>query len=222
MAGNQGVVAAFSFNGNKIITTSGGGMLVSHDSGLIAHAKKLSTQARDSGVAHYEHSEIGFNYRMSSLLAALGRAQLAELAARVAQRRAIRERYQELLSDVPGVRFMPQASYGQSNAWLTCITIEPGEFGADREAVRMALEQARIESRPLWRPMHMQPLYAGCRVFGGKTAAGLFERGLCLPSGSELSPDQQERIVAAITGSRRPSRRGGASSRSAEDRRRLS
>jgi len=202
IAGSQGVVAAFSFNGNKIMTTSGGGMLVSHDAAVIEHARKLSMQARESGVSHYEHSELGFNYRLSSLLAAFGRAQLADLPARVAKRREIRRRYRELLGNIEGITFMPEASYGETNAWLTCISIDTERFGADREAVRQALERERVEARPLWKPMHLQPLYAGCEIFGGRTSADLFERGLCLPSGSALTAEQQERIASIVLKSR--------------------
>ncbi len=198
-AGGQGALAAFSFNGNKIITTSGGGMLVSQDSGLIEHARKLSTQAREP-VVHYEHAEIGFNYRMSNLLAALGRAQLETLSERVSIRRRIRGRYRELLADAPGITFMPEAGYGRTNAWLTCVVIDPDAFGADREAIRLALEAEDIEARPLWKPMHLQPIFAANHMFGGDVSARLFERGLCLPSGSSLTDDDQDRVVAAILG----------------------
>jgi pyridoxal phosphate-dependent aminotransferase EpsN len=201
-AGGQGVLAAFSFNGNKIITTSGGGMLVSDDEQTIEHARKLSTQAREP-VAHYEHTEIGFNYRMSNLLAALGRAQLETLPMRVAARRRIRDRYRELLDGVPGVTFMPEAEYGTSNAWLTCIVLDPDAFGTDREAVRVALEAVDIEARPLWKPMHLQPIFASHRTFGGEVGARLFERGLCLPSGSSLADEDQNRVVATILAARR-------------------
>ena len=196
-AGGQGAMGAFSFNGNKIITTSGGGMLVSHDGDWVEHARKLSTQAREP-VAHYEHLEVGFNYRMSNVLAALGRAQLESLAERVASRRRIRDRYRELLDSVPGVSFMPEATYGEGNAWLTCIVVDPEDFGADREAIRLALETEDIESRPLWKPMHLQPIYAAHSAFGGDVSARIFERGLCLPSGSALTEADQDRVVAAV------------------------
>jgi pyridoxal phosphate-dependent aminotransferase EpsN len=194
-------VAAFSFNGNKIITTSGGGMLVSANREWIDHARKLSTQAREP-VVHYEHTEIGFNYRMSNLLAALGRAQLETLPMRVAARRRIRDRYRELLDGVPGVSFMPEAAYGTTNAWLTCLVIDPDRFGADREAVRLALEAEDIEARPLWKPMHLQPIFASHRTFGGDVGARLFERGLCLPSGSSLTDADQDRVVATVLSAR--------------------
>jgi len=201
-SGGQGALAAFSFNGNKIITTSGGGMLVSDDERTIAQARKLSTQAREP-VVHYEHTEIGFNYRMSNLLAALGRAQLETLPMRVTARRRIRDRYRELLDGVPGVSFMPEASYGRSNAWLTCVVVDQDAFGADRETIRLALEAEDIEARPLWKPMHLQPIFASQRSFGGDVCARLFERGLCLPSGSALTEAEQDRVVATLLGARR-------------------
>ena len=196
-SGGQGAVAAFSFNGNKIITTSGGGMLVSDSGELVEHARKLSTQAREP-VPHYEHVEVGFNYRMSNVLAALGRAQLELLPKRVATRRRIRDRYEELLGDARGLTFMPEASYGTTNAWLTCMVVDPDAFGADREQIRLALEQEDIEARPLWKPMHLQPIFASHRSFGGDVSARLFERGLCLPSGSALTDEDQDRVVATI------------------------
>jgi pyridoxal phosphate-dependent aminotransferase EpsN len=200
-AGGQGALAAFSFNGNKIITTSGGGMLVSRDGDLIEHARKLSTQAREP-VAHYEHVEVGFNYRMSNILAALGRAQLESLRERVATRRRIRDRYRELLDATPGISFMPEAAYGTTNAWLTCLLVDPAAFGTDREAIRLALEAEDIEARPLWKPMHLQPIFASHHTFGGDVSGRLFERGLCLPSGSSLTEDDQDRVVATFLGAR--------------------
>ena len=200
-AGGQGALAAFSFNGNKIITTSGGGMLASPDADMVEHARKLSTQAREP-VVHYEHLEVGFNYRMSNILAALGRAQLETLAERVATRRRIRDRYRALLDGAPGIAFMPEAAYGDGNAWLTCILVDPEAFGADREAIRLALEAEDIEARPLWKPMHLQPIYASHTTFGGDVSARLFERGLCLPSGTALTEDQQNRVVATVLAQR--------------------
>ena len=196
-AGGQGLLAAFSFNGNKIITSSGGGMLVSADPDLISHARKLSTQARDPA-PHYEHSELGFNYRLSNVLAALGRAQLEALGDRVVARRQLNSRYRELLSDEPGVSFMPAASYGTSNHWLTCVVVDPSAFGVDREAIRVELERRDIEARPVWKPMHLQPVFAGDPIYGGDVSARLFERGLCLPSGSALTDDEQDRVVAGL------------------------
>jgi pyridoxal phosphate-dependent aminotransferase EpsN len=201
-AGGQGEVAAFSFNGNKIITTSGGGMLVSPNRDLVEHARKLSTQAREP-VPHYEHLEIGFNYRMSNLLAALGRAQLESLPERIATRRRIRDRYRELLDGTPGISFMPEAAYGKGNAWLTCILVDPEAYGADREQVRLALEAEDIEARPLWKPMHLQPIYATQPTFGGDVSARLFEHGLCLPSGSALTDTDQDRVAATVLARRR-------------------
>ena len=196
-AGAFGRCAAFSFNGNKIITTSGGGMLVSHDARVIARARHLATQARESA-AHYEHAEVGYNYRMSNLLAALGRGQLAALNSKVESRRRVRARYQEALGHLPGIEFLPEAPYGRSNGWLTCLTIDPAAFGATREDVRLHLEAMNIESRPVWKPMHMQPVFRECRVVGGGVSAALFEDGLCLPSGSSLTEDEQTRVIAAI------------------------
>jgi dTDP-4-amino-4,6-dideoxygalactose transaminase len=200
-AGSQGDLVAFSFNGNKVITTSGGGMLASRNGDWIAHARKLSTQAREPA-PHYEHTEIGFNYRLSNLLAAVGRAQLQVLAERVAARRGINQRYRELLADAPGISFMPEAAYGQSNCWLTCILVDPDEAGTDRESIRLALEAEDIESRPLWKPMHLQPVFRDAPVYGGAASASLFERGLCLPSGSALTEADQDRVVETLLATR--------------------
>ncbi len=198
-AGGQGALAAFSFNGNKIITTSGGGMLVSDDGDQIEHARKLSTQAREPA-PHYQHVELGFNYRLSNVLAALGRAQLEVLPDRVAARRRLRDRYREQLGTLPGISFMPESPETQGNAWLTCAVVSPAAFGADREAIRLALEAEDIESRPLWKPMHLQPYYADHAVYGGDVSAALFADGLCLPSGSALSQDDQDRVITIIRG----------------------
>jgi dTDP-4-amino-4,6-dideoxygalactose transaminase len=187
-AGGQGDLAAFSFNGNKVITTSGGGMLVSRNAAWIEHARRLSTQAREPA-PHYEHTELGFNYRLSNLLAAVGRAQLEVLPERVAARRRVNRRYRELL---PDVEFMPEAGYGQFNCWLTCILVD------DPSSVRLALEAEDIEARPLWKPMHLQPVYRDAPVYGGDVSARLFERGLCLPSGSALTDDDQRRIADLV------------------------
>jgi dTDP-4-amino-4,6-dideoxygalactose transaminase len=197
MAGAQGRLGVFSFNGNKIITTSGGGMLVSDDEELIEQARFLATQARDPA-PHYEHSAIGFNYRMSNVLAGIGRGQLRVLPERIAARRRNFEAYRAALGDVPGIEFMPLAPYGGGNFWLTCVTIDPDRFGASREDVRQTLEAHNIESRPVWKPLHMQPVFAGCRARGGDFAASVFERGLCLPSGSSLTAADRERICALI------------------------
>jgi dTDP-4-amino-4,6-dideoxygalactose transaminase len=196
-AGGQGDLAAFSFNGNKVITTSGGGMLVSRNEAWIEHARKLSTQAREPA-PHYEHTEIGFNYRLSNLLAAVGRAQLELLPERVEARRRINHRYRELLADTPGISFMPEAAHGESNCWLTCILVDPVAAGTDRERIRLALEVEDIESRPLWKPMHLQPVYEDAPMYGGATSARLFQHGLCLPSGSALTDDDQRRVVETL------------------------
>ncbi len=200
-AGGQGELAAFSFNGNKVITTSGGGMLVSGNEEWIAHARKLSTQAREPA-PHYEHTEIGFNYRLSNLLAAVGRAQLEVLPERVDARRRINARYRDLLDGVPGIAFMPEAPYGRGNCWLTCILVDPAEAGTDRETIRLALEAEDVESRPLWKPMHLQPVYRDAPVYGGEVSAALFEEGLCLPSGSALTDADQQRIVETLLATR--------------------
>jgi dTDP-4-amino-4,6-dideoxygalactose transaminase len=196
-AGAHGHVGILSFNGNKIITTSGGGMLVSNNEELIARTRFLAAQARDPA-AHYQHSCLGFNYRMSNVLAAIGRAQLRVLPERIAARRRNFEFYSRELGAVPGIEFMPRQQHGSGNHWLTCITIDPVEFGATREEVRLMLEAHNIEARPVWKPLHMQPVFAGWRVRGGERSAAIFERGLCLPSGSNLSQAELERICTLI------------------------
>jgi pyridoxal phosphate-dependent aminotransferase EpsN len=195
--GTFGQMAAFSFNGNKIITTSGGGMLVSDDESLISRARKLATQARENA-PHYEHAEIGFNYRMSNVLAGIGRGQLQVLPERVAARRRIFAKYVQALSGIPGIAFMPEPDWSCSNRWLTCITLDPARARVDRETIRLALEAENIESRPLWKPMHLQPVFKGYECTGGSTSAALFERGLCLPSGSSLSDADLDRVVHTI------------------------
>ena len=172
-------------------------MLVSNDAQLIEKARYWATQARDPA-PHYQHSELGFNYRMSNVIAAIGRGQLRVLDERVRARRANCETYRRALADVPGITFMPEAPWGRSTRWLTCIQIDPAAFGADREALRQALELENIEARPVWKPMHLQPVFAGCETYGGSVAERLFERGLCLPSGSNLQPADLERVVAAV------------------------
>jgi dTDP-4-amino-4,6-dideoxygalactose transaminase len=196
-AGKFGVMGVFSFNGNKIVTTSSGGMLVSDNEGHIERARFLSQQARDPA-PHYEHSEIGYNYRMSNLLAAVGRAQLERLEEKVEKKRAINMFYRKALGNLPGIEFMPEASYGKSNCWLTVILITPEKFGADREIVRLALEAVNIESRPIWKPMHLQRVFKRCRIVGGVVSEDLFARGLCLPSGTQLTEEDLERVVKVI------------------------
>lgn len=197
--GTFGRVGIFSFNGNKIITSSGGGMIVSDDQELVERARFLATQARDPA-PHYEHSTIGFNYRLSNICAGIGRAQLGVLDERVAARRAVFERYREALGELPGLSFMPEASSGRSTRWLTCVLIDPKAFGASREDVRLALAAQDIESRPVWKPMHLQPVFRECRARGGAIAADLFERGLCLPSGSNLRAEDQARVIEIVRG----------------------
>jgi dTDP-4-amino-4,6-dideoxygalactose transaminase len=201
-AGSFGEAGVFSFNGNKIVTTSSGGMLVSNSEALVGRARHLSTQARE-GVPHYEHREIGFNFRMSNLLAAVGRGQLRSLDSRIERRREIHFLYRETLADVPGIEFMPRAPYCESNYWLTCVLVDPLEFGADREAIRLELERHDIESRPTWKPMHLQPAFADAQACGGGHAASIFERGLCLPSGSAMTAADVERVVEAIVTTRK-------------------
>jgi pyridoxal phosphate-dependent aminotransferase EpsN len=195
--GTLGRVGIFSFNGNKIITTSGGGMLVSEDEALVAHARKLATQARDPA-PHYEHSEIGYNYRLSNVLAGIGRGQLRVLEERVAARRRNFDFYREALGDLPGLKFMPEAPWGRHTRWLTCLTIDPRQFGSDRERIRLALEAQNIEARPVWKPMHLQPVFAAFESVGGEVAADLFARGLCLPSGSNLARADLARVVEVV------------------------
>jgi len=198
-AGSFGEAGVFSFNGNKIITTSGGGMLVSDRRDLVERARHLASQAREP-VPHYEHVDIGFNYRLSNLLAAIGRAQLRGLDRRVARRREINATYRAALAGLPGVEFMPIAPYGEPNCWLTCVLVDPDVFGSSREDIRLALEDRDIESRPTWKPLHLQPAFADAAVAGGAVSAAIFERGLCLPSGSSLSDADLDRIAATVAG----------------------
>lgn len=195
--GSFGVMAALSFNGNKIVTTSGGGALVADDPSLIERARYLSTQAR-MPVAHYEHEDIGYNYRMSNLLAALGRGQLAWLDKRIDRRREIRERYKNALQHVAGVAPTPIDPANASNHWLTTITIDPLRTGLTPEQVRLHLEASNIETRPLWKPMHLQPVFKANRAVLNGVSDRLYETGLCLPSGSSLSSDQQDLVIAQL------------------------
>jgi dTDP-4-amino-4,6-dideoxygalactose transaminase len=196
-AGTLGKAGIYSFNGNKIVTTAGGGMLVSDDEALVTHARKLASQARDPA-PHYEHSELGYNYRLSNVLAAIGRAQLAVLEERVAARRRNFIFYRDQLADLPGVEFMPEASWGRHTRWLTCLTVDEKELGVDRETLRLALESENIEARPVWKPLHLQPLFSGCERIGGAVAEDIFHHGLCLPSGSNLTAADLERVVSVI------------------------
>jgi dTDP-4-amino-4,6-dideoxygalactose transaminase len=201
-AGSFGVAGVFSFNGNKIITTSGGGMLVTQSQQMAERARHLATQAREP-VSHFEHTTVGYNYRLSNLLAALGRAQLRGLDGRVERRRRIDQVYNENLAGLPGISTMPRTADGTSNYWLTCILIDPEAFGTDRERVRLALEDADIESRPVWKPMHLQPAFAGIPLVGPGRCDEVFDRGLCLPTGSGLSPTDQSRVIEIIVAQHR-------------------
>jgi pyridoxal phosphate-dependent aminotransferase EpsN len=204
--GSLGDVAAFSFNGNKIITTSGGGMLVAQRQDWVEKARVWSTQARDPGVA-YHHTEMGFNYRLSNVLAAIGRGQLEVLEERVRQRRAVAFRYRDAFADLPGISLMPQAPYGLHTNWLSCFTVDAEVFGASRDDVLRALSARDVEARPLWKPMHLQPLHGGCPRYGGAIAEDLFERGLCLPSSSSLSPFEQDVVIDTVRSVARPRRK---------------
>ena len=195
--GTVGRLGIFSFNGNKILTTSGGGMLVSQDEALIKKARFWATQSRDPA-PHYQHSEIGYNYRLSNVLAGIGRGQLRVLEDRVNARRANCAYYERAFRDLPGIEFMPEASWNRCTRWLTCILVDPRAFGMDREAIRLALEAENIEARPVWKPMHLQPVFAECAKFGGAVAEDLFARGLCLPSGSNLTEADLERVVGVV------------------------
>ncbi len=197
-AGALGLIGVFSFNGNKIITTSGGGMLVSDDPNFTNRARFLATQAREPA-AHYQHEHVGYNYRLSNLLAAVGRGQLRVLGDRVGSRRANNAYYRSALAALPGVSFMPEAPWGSSTAWLTCLQIDPQAYGQTREALRLAYVERDIEARPVWKPMHLQPVFASCDVFGGSVASELFDRGLCLPSGSALTQAELEEVAAVAT-----------------------
>ncbi|MFD1142140.1 DegT/DnrJ/EryC1/StrS family aminotransferase [Larkinella insperata] len=196
--GSWGKLAVLSFNGNKIITTSGGGALLSNDEALVEKARFLATQARDPA-PHYQHSVVGYNYRMSNVCAAIGRGQLAVLETRVAQRRANFDQYVERLNALPGVGFQPEPTGFFSNRWLTCITIDPAlSDGVTREDIRLALAEQRIEARPLWKPMHQQPVFARAPFYGSGVSEQLFENGLCIPSGSNLTAGQLSKISACI------------------------
>jgi dTDP-4-amino-4,6-dideoxygalactose transaminase len=196
-AGALGDFGTYSFNGNKIITTSGGGMLVTHDAALADRARYLATQARDPA-PHYEHSVIGYNYRLSNVLAAIGRAQLQALGDRVEQKRRVFHRYAAHLAETPGIDFMPEPQHGTSTRWLTVVTVDAAKFGASRDEVRARLEARDIESRAIWKPMHTQPVFEGCRSVGGRVSEVLFETGLCLPSGTQLTESEIDRVTETI------------------------
>jgi len=196
-AGTRGRFGFFSFNGNKILTTSGGGMLISADGVALTRARKLAAQAREVA-PHYQHEDIGFNYRMSNLLAAIGRGQLPQLENRVEARRRVFEHYRETLGNLPGIQFMPEVDWGRHTRWLTTLTVDPEAFGADRQELMEALQAQDIESRPVWKPMHQQPVFAHAPRTGGAVSDEIFRTGLCLPSGSALTPSQLNRVSEAV------------------------
>lgn len=196
--GSFGTMSILSFNGNKIITTSGGGALLSDNESYISKARFLATQAKDEA-PHYQHSEIGYNYRLSNVCAGIGRAQFEMIEERVRQRRSNFDFYQKELKDLPGISFQDELKHSFSNRWLTCILIDPElSNGLDRDGIRLALEKENIESRPLWKPLHLQPVFKGVSYFGGDISERLFEMGLCLPSGSNLSDEDLLRIHKSI------------------------
>mgnify|MGYP001220445982 CR=1 FL=1 len=198
--GSIGQVGVLSFNGNKIITTSGGGMMLSNNEDHVKKARFLATQARENKL-YYEHKELGYNYRLSNLLAAVGRAQLKQIDFFVEKRRSIFQKYYDSLSQKEGIKFMKEADYGKSNRWLTTLTINKKVSSFNRDQVIDALNRENIESRPVWKPMHMQPLYKDCqytRLDNFDVSAELFKNGLCLPSGSSLTESDQNRIIDII------------------------
>jgi dTDP-4-amino-4,6-dideoxygalactose transaminase len=196
--GSIGDMGVLSFNGNKIITTSGGGALVSGNEVWIKKALFLATQAKDPA-PYYQHTQIGYNYRLSNVLAGIGRGQMLVLDERIKQRQANFSFYKESLKDYPGISFQPEMSDCVSNRWLTCMLIDPSKAnGVTNEDIRLHLDKNNIESRPLWKPMHLQPIFAGASYFGGNVSDRFFEQGLCLPSGSNLSPDDLTRVVTSV------------------------
>jgi dTDP-4-amino-4,6-dideoxygalactose transaminase len=195
--GTFGLIGIYSFNGNKIITTSGGGMLVSEDGELMNKARFWATQARDPA-PHYQHSELGYNYRLSNVLAGIGRGQLRVLADRVAARRRIFQRYLQVLGDLPGVEFMPEATFGQASRWLTCLTLDPTQCNVTQGSLLRILADHHVEARPVWKPLHLQPIFQSCESIGGAVAQQLFERGICLPSGSNLLPEEQDYVLQIL------------------------
>ncbi len=196
--GSFGLVGIHSFNGNKIVTTGGGGMLVTNDAELARQARFLATQARDAA-PHYQHSTIGYNYRLSNISASIGLGQLTRLSGKVSRRRAHFKAYAEAFRSLPGVTMQPEAAWGQSTRWLTCLTIDPAIAGVTREQVRLALEAENIEARPVWKPMHLQPVFAGAEMHGGKVSERLFDQGLCLPSGAGMSEEDRNRVIVSFT-----------------------
>lgn len=196
-AGGMGALSFFSFNGNKIITTSGGGMLLADKASWIDRARYLSTQAKEP-VAHYEHREVGYNYRLSNVLAGLGLSQLDDLERRIAVKREHFEAYREALSELPGVVFMPIVDPEAANYWLTCLTVTPVADGSSRDQIMQALADVGIESRALWKPLHMQPVFQNCASIGGDCAEELFATGLCLPCGSAMSAEDRSKVIEIV------------------------
>ncbi|MFM1651922.1 DegT/DnrJ/EryC1/StrS family aminotransferase [Brevibacillus sp. B_LB10_24] len=200
-SGTIGQFGIYSFNGNKLITTSGGGMLVSHDQQALEKAKFWAAQARDPA-RHYQHSEPGYNYRLSNLLAAVGRGQLQVIEERIAARRRVFARYHQALHEIEGVEFMPEAPFGRSTRWLTALLLHPMRCGVTAGQLVEALEAENIEARPVWKPLHLQPLFQGCRYYphseSESVSEQLFQYGICLPSGSNLSEEEQERVIDCV------------------------
>ena len=195
--GTRAPVNIFSFNGNKIITTSGGGLLATPNAAWADKVRFWSTQSREP-TAHYEHKELGFNYRMSNVLAGIGRGQLTVLEDRVRARRLVAQRYQDAFADLDGFSLMPQADWGRHTNWLSVFLVEPGRLGTTRDEILEALAADEIEARPVWKPMHLQPFFAECDRFGGAVSEDLFARGVCLPSSSLMTKAEQSRVVATI------------------------
>ena len=201
-SGTHSDFGIYSFNGNKIITTSGGGALIANNEEAIQKARFLSTQARDPAL-HYQHSEIGYNYRMSNIVAGIGRGQLEVLDERVAQRRAVFDRYEEAFANVFGVTFQPELEGTKSNRWLTALTIDPEVTGVNRTEIIERLETENVEARPVWKPMHLQPLFEGAAYYpheeGNSVSDKLFEQGMCLPSGSNMTKEQQDKVISIVS-----------------------
>lgn len=198
-AGSFGDAAVFSFNGNKIITTSGGGMFVTNDEGLAARVRFLATQAREP-VVHYEHRAIGYNYRLSNLLAAVGRGQLRSLDGFIAARRRTFELYSAGFAGVAGLSMIPVAKHASSNHWLSCVRVDPSRFGLGAAELVERLQAHGIEARPVWKPMHLQPVFAGYESVCSGVAESLFVHGVCLPSGSYLTDEERQRVIDAVRG----------------------
>jgi len=200
-SGTLGRFGIFSFNGNKIITTSGGGMLVSDDGEALEKARFLASQAKDPAV-HYQHSELGYNYRMSNVLAGIGRGQLKVLDERINSRRSVFENYWKALHEIDGLDFMPESSFGHSTRWLTVMLVDPDKFGATATKIVSVLSSLNIEARPIWKPLHLQPIFKKCKYYTNKPEESfseyLFNRGICLPSGSNLTQEDQQRIIDSI------------------------